>query len=606
LKITNKKKLTKEILLKAKKLGFSDKQVAHLLGTSELKVRKFREKHNVFPVYKTVDTCAAEFEASTPYHYSSYEKFNESISSDREKIIILGGGPNRIGQGIEFDYCCVRCVKSLREEGYETIMINCNPETVSTDYDITDKLYFEPLTPEDVLNIARVEKNIKGIIVSFGGQTPLKISKELEKNGLKVLGTSSENIDVAEDRKKFGKLLDKLKIPKPEYGTALDYASARRIARKIGYPVLLRPSYVLGGRAMRIVYDDKQVEKFFDEDIEISKNYPVLIDKFLEEAREIDVDAICDGEDVYIAGIMQHIEEAGIHSGDSTSILPPISINQKNLKQIKDYTKMIARALNVIGLINIQFAVKEKVVYVLEANPRASRTVPFVSKTTGVPVVTIAAKVIAGRKLKEFKLKNFEDIGYIGVKESIFPFQKFPKVKMFLGPEMRSTGEVMGIATTFGEAMAKAQESTGSPVPTGGNIFISVNENDKKKKTVDIIRKYVDLGFGVIATIGTAKFLNENGIAAESVFKVNEGRPNVVDRIKNGDINVVVNTPLGFESRFDEYAIGWAAVQYKIPFITTLSAASSFAEGIAMIKKGKSEVRSLQEYYKDDFKRKEL
>jgi len=606
LKITNKKKLTKEILLKAKKLGFSDKQVAHLLGTSELKVRKFREKHNVFPVYKTVDTCAAEFEASTPYHYSSYEKFNESISSDREKIIILGGGPNRIGQGIEFDYCCVRCVKSLREEGYETIMINCNPETVSTDYDITDKLYFEPLTPEDVLNIARVEKNIKGIIVSFGGQTPLKISKELEKNGLKVLGTSSENIDVAEDRKKFGKLLDKLKIPKPEYGTALDYASARRIARKIGYPVLLRPSYVLGGRAMRIVYDDKQVEKFFDEDIEISKNYPVLIDKFLEEAREIDVDAICDGEDVYIAGIMQHIEEAGIHSGDSTSILPPISINQKNLKQIKDYTKMIARALNVIGLINIQFAVKEKVVYVLEANPRASRTVPFVSKTTGVPVVTIAAKVIAGRKLKEFKLKNFEDIGYIGVKESIFPFQKFPKVKMFLGPEMRSTGEVMGIATTFGEAMAKAQESTGSPVPIGGNIFISVNENDKKKKTVDIIRKYVDLGFGVIATIGTAKFLNENGIAAESVFKVNEGRPNVVDRIKNGDINVVVNTPLGFESRFDEYAIGWAAVQYKIPFITTLSAASSFAEGIAMIKKGKSEVRSLQEYYKDDFKRKEL
>ena len=593
-------------MLKAKKLGFSDKQVAHLLGTSELKVRKFREKHNVFPVYKTVDTCAAEFEASTPYHYSSYEKFNESISSDREKIIILGGGTNRIGQGIEFDYCCVRCVKSLREEGYETIMINCNPETVSTDYDITDKLYFEPLTPEDVLNIARVEKNIKGIIVSFGGQTPLKISKELEKNGLKVLGTSSENIDVAEDRKKFGKLLDKLKIPKPEYGTALDYASARRIARKIGYPVLLRPSYVLGGRAMRIVYDDKQVEKFFDEDIEISKNYPVLIDKFLEEAREIDVDAICDGEDVYIAGIMQHIEEAGIHSGDSTSILPPISINQKNLKQIKDYTKMIARALNVIGLINIQFAVKEKVVYVLEANPRASRTVPFVSKTTGVPVVTIAAKVIAGRKLKEFKLKNFEDIGYIGVKESIFPFQKFPKVKMFLGPEMRSTGEVMGIATTFGEAMAKAQESTGSPVPTGGNIFISVNENDKKKKTVDIIRKYVDLGFGVIATIGTAKFLNENGIAAESVFKVNEGRPNVVDRIKNGDINVVVNTPLGFESRFDEYAIGWAAVQYKIPFITTLSAASSFAEGIAMIKKGKSEVRSLQEYYKDDFKRKEL
>ncbi len=601
----NKKKLTKEVLLKAKRFGFSDKQIAHMLGTSEKRIRKFRETHDIYPVYKTVDTCAAEFEASTPYHYSAYEKFNESITSDREKIIILGGGPNRIGQGIEFDYCCVRCVKSLREEGYETIMINCNPETVSTDYDITDKLYFEPLTPEDVLNIARIEKKIKGIIVSFGGQTPLKISKELEKNGLKILGTSSENIDVAEDRKKFGKLLDKLRIPKPEYGTALDYDSAKKIANKIGYPVLLRPSYVLGGRAMRIVYDDTQVRKFFEEDIEISKDYPVLIDKFLEEAREIDVDAICDGEDVYIAGIMQHIEEAGIHSGDSTSILPPISINPKNLKQIKDYTRMIALELNVIGLINIQFAVKEKIVYVLEANPRASRTVPFVSKTTGVPVVKIAAKVIAGRKLKEFKLKNFEDIGYIGVKESIFPFQKFPKVKMFLGPEMRSTGEVMGIATTFGEAMAKAQESTGSPVPTSGNVFISVNENDKRKKTVDIIRKYVELGFGVIATTGTAKFLNDNGISAEPVFKVNEGRPNVVDRIKNGDIKVVVNTPLGFESRFDEYAIGWTAVQYKIPFITTLSAASSFAEGIAMIKKGKSEVRSLQEYYRNDFESKD-
>ena len=597
----NKKKLTKDILLKAKRFGFSDKQLAHILGTSENRIRKFRKTNEIYPVYKTVDTCAAEFEASTPYHFSTYEKYNESLSSDKEKIIILGGGPNRIGQGIEFDYCCVRCVKSLREEGYETIMINCNPETVSTDYDITDKLYFEPLTPEDVLNLARIEKKIKGIIVSFGGQTPLKISKELEKNGLKILGTSSESIDIAEDRKKFGKLLDKLGIPKPEYGTALDYDSAKKIARRIGYPVLLRPSYVLGGRAMRIVYDDTQVRKFFEEDIEISKDYPVLIDKFLEEAREIDVDAICDGVDVYIAGIMQHIEEAGIHSGDSTSILPPISINPKNLKQIKDYTRMIALELNVKGLINIQFAVKEKVVYVLEANPRASRTVPFVSKTTGVPVVTIAAKVIAGRKLKEFKLKNFEDIGYIGVKESIFPFQKFPKVKMFLGPEMRSTGEVMGIATTFGEAMAKAQESTGSPVPTSGNVFVSVNENDKKKKTVDIISKYVELGFGVIATTGTAKFLNDNGISAEPVFKVNEGRPNVVDRIKNGDIKIVVNTPLGFESRFDEYAIGWTAVQYKIPFITTLSAASSFAEGIAMIKKGKSEVRSLQEYYRDEF-----
>lgn len=592
------KKINKAVILKAKKLGFSDKQLANIFKTTEKKIRDFRFKNEIIPVYKTVDTCAAEFEANTPYHYSTYEKFNESISSEKEKIIILGGGPNRIGQGIEFDYCCVRCVKALREEGYETIMINCNPETVSTDYDITDKLYFEPLTTEDVLNIVHYEKNVKGIIVSFGGQTPLKISKELESNGLKILGTSSKNIDKAEDRKKFGRLLDKLKIPKPEYGTATNPSLAKRIANKISYPVLLRPSYVLGGRAMQIVYNDEQVEKFFKDEYDLSKEHPVLIDKFLEEAREIDVDAICDGEEVYIAGIMQHIEEAGIHSGDSTSILPPISINEKNLKQIKDYTKKIALALNVIGLLNIQFAVKDNVVYVLEANPRASRTVPFVSKTTGIPVVTIAAKVIAGKKLKDFKLRSFEDIGYIGVKESIFPFQKFPRVKMFLGPEMRSTGEVMGIGKTFGEALAKAQESTGTPIPVKGNIFVSVNENDKKPKTTEIIKKYVALGFGVIATAGTSKFLNENGIISIQVFKVNEGRPNIVDMIKNGEIQIVINTPLGSESRFDEYAIGWAAVQNKIPFITTLSAASSFAEGIAKIKEGKMEVKSLQNYYK--------
>ncbi|MEZ4689507.1 MAG: ATP-grasp domain-containing protein [Ignavibacteria bacterium] len=459
-------------------------------------------------------------------------------------------------------------------------------------------MYFEPLTTEDVLNIIKYEKNVKGIIVSFGGQTPLKISKELEKNGLKILGTSSKNIDIAEDRKKFGKLLDKLKIPKPEYGSAKDPVTAIKTANKIGYPVLLRPSYVLGGRAMLIVYSDDMVEKFFRDEAEISQDHPVLIDKFLEEAREIDVDAICDGKDVYIAGIMQHIEEAGIHSGDSTSILPPISINKKNLKEIKDYTKKLALGLNVIGLINIQFAIKDNIVYVLEANPRASRTVPFVSKTTGIPVITIAAKVIAGKKLKDFKLRSFEDIKYIGVKESIFPFQKFPRVKMFLGPEMRSTGEVMGIAESFGEALAKAQESTGTPVPVKGNIFISVNENDKKPKTLDLIKKYTSLGFGIIATSGTSKFLTDNGIESEPVFKVNEGRPNVVDRMKNGEIQIVINTPLGSESRFDEYAIGWAAVEQKIPFITTLSAASSFAEGIAKIKEGKTSVKSLQEYYK--------
>lgn len=592
------KKLTPEILLKAKKIGFSDKQIATILNTSESKITRFRKKFDIFPVYKTVDTCAAEFEANTPYHYSTYEKFNETKSSDKEKIIILGGGPNRIGQGIEFDYCCVRCVKALREEGFETIMINCNPETVSTDYDTTDKLYFEPLTTEDVLNILKYEKNVKGVIVSFGGQTPLKISKELERRGLKILGTSSSNIDVAEDRKKFGKLLDKLGIPKPEYGTVKTLSSAIRTARKIGYPVLVRPSYVLGGRAMHIVYNDDSLKEFFYEASQYSEKHPVLIDKFLEEAREIDVDAVCDGYDVYIGGIMQHIEEAGIHSGDSTSILPPVSLSAKNLSQIKSYTKKLARALNVIGLINIQYAIKDNVVYVIEANPRASRTVPFVSKTTGIPLATIAAKVIAGRKLKEFKLKEFDKIPYIGIKESVFPFQKFPRAKMFLGPEMRSTGEVMGIAKTFGAAMAKAQESTGNPLPTEGNIFISLNNNDKKQKALDILNKFVKLGFGIVATRGTSKWLLENGIFNEPVYKVNEGRPNIVDLIKNKEINFVINTPLGEESRFDEYAIGWTAVQQKIPFVTTLSAASATAEGIARIKAGDLPVRSLQEYYK--------
>lgn len=593
----NTKKINPGLFLKAKKFGFSDKQLANILNTTEEKIRNYRDKNKIYPVYKTVDTCAAEFDANTPYHYSTYEKYNEVRSSDKEKIIILGGGPNRIGQGIEFDYCCVRCVKALRAEGYEVIMINCNPETVSTDYDITDKLYFEPLTVEDVLNIVRYEKNVKGIIVSFGGQTPLKLSKELEKNGLKILGTSSENIDVAEDRKKFGKLLDELKIPKPEYGTALSLKEAIKIANKIAYPVLVRPSYVLGGRAMQIVYNDEQLTEFFFEAAKLSGKHPVLIDKFLEEAREIDVDAIGDGKDVYIGGIMQHIEEAGIHSGDSTSILPPVSLSAKNLKEIKDYTKKLAIALNVKGLLNIQYAIKDNVVYVIEANPRASRTVPFVSKTTGVQLATIAAQVIAGRKLKDFKLKKFDDIKYIGVKESVFPFQKFPKVKMFLGPEMRSTGEVMGIGATFGEAMLKAQTSTGNLLPTEGNVFVSLNNNDKKPKSLKIVKEFVDLGFGIIGTIGTAKYLNENGIKAEPVFKVLEGRPNVVDRIKNGDIKLVINTPLGKESRYDEYAIGWAAVQNKIPFITTLSAAHSVVQGIKELKSGRVNVKSLQEYY---------
>ena len=593
------KKISKELFTKAKRYGFSDKQLANIFKVTEKEVRDYRKKHDIFPVYKTVDTCAAEFEANTPYHYSTYEKYNETESSDREKVIILGGGPNRIGQGIEFDYCCVRCVKALRELGYETIMINCNPETVSTDYDTTDKLFFEPLTTEDVLNIVRLEKNIKGIIVSFGGQTPLKIAKELEKSGLKILGTSSANIDVAEDRKKFGKLLDSLGIPKPEYGTAKKLSTALRIANRIDYPVLVRPSYVLGGRAMEIVYNDESLTKFFHEAVKYSEEHPILIDDFLEEAREIDVDAVSDGKDVYIAGIMQHIEEAGIHSGDSTSILPPISITKKNLKEIRDYTKKIALALNVIGLLNIQYAIKDNIVYVIEANPRASRTVPFVSKTTGVPIASIAAKVVVGEKLKDMgKLKDPEDLKYISIKESVFPFQKFPRAKMFLGPEMRSTGEVMGISKSFGSSMAKAQESTGNSLPLEGNIFISLNSNDKKQKAVEMAKEFVKIGFGIVATGGTSKFLNDNGVKSDPVYKVNEGRPNVVDMIKNKEINLVINTPLGEESRFDEYAIGWAAVQHKIPFITTLSAAESVLQGIRNLKKGNLTVKSLQEYYK--------
>ena len=591
-------RVTREVLLKAKQYGFSDQQLAHLWGTSEKAIRLLRKELGVIPVYKTVDTCAAEFEAHTPYHYSTYDQENESVRSDRKKVIILGGGPNRIGQGIEFDYCCVHGVYALEEEGIETIMINCNPETVSTDYDTTDKLYFEPLTIEDVLNIYEHEQPL-GVIVSFGGQTPLKIAKTLEENGVQILGTSSEGIDIAEDRERFGALLRKLKIPHPMYGTAYSVNNAVLVAEQIGFPVLIRPSYVLGGRAMEICYKSDSVREYMKKAVDVSPEHPVLIDRFLEDAFEFDVDAVCDGKDVLIGGVMEHIEEAGIHSGDSSCVLPPYMISDKALEDLKLYTVRLAKALKVIGLINVQYAMKDGVVYVLEVNPRASRTVPFVSKAVGLPLAKIAAKVMIGRTLEDLGVKDFDfgKVKHISVKEAVFPFSKFPRVPIFLGPEMRSTGEVMGISSEFGAAIAKAQMGAGNTLPTEGKVFISVNNSDKNELTLNIAREYRRLGFTLVATEGTASFLEKNGVECASVFKVNEGRPNIVDMIKNGDIKLIINTPLGEESRYDEYAIGWAAIEQKVSFTTTLSAAASAVKGIEQQKLHGLDVKSLQQYH---------
>ena len=600
LRKTNLSSVKRELFLKAKQFGFSDRQLAFLWKSEEKKVRDARKKSGIIPIYKTVDTCAAEFEAHTPYHYSSYDTENESIASAKKKVIILGGGPNRIGQGIEFDYCCVHGVMALREMDFETIMINCNPETVSTDYDTTDKLYFEPLTVEDVLNICEHEQP-EGIIVSFGGQTPLKIAKALESNGVKILGTSTEGIDLAEDRQRFGDLLRRHKILHPKYGTAFSVNDAVLVAEEIGYPVLVRPSYVLGGRAMQICYNTESLKEYMRLAVDVSPEKPILIDNFLEDAFEFDVDAIADGTDVLIGGVMEHVEEAGIHSGDSSSVLPPFMLKEDKLNEIMETTKKLARALNVIGLINVQYAMKDDKVYVLEVNPRASRTVPFVSKATGLPLAKVAAKVMAGRSLKDQGVLDFDfrKVKHISTNESLFPFNKFHKVQMFLGPEMRSTGEVMGISMSFGASVAKAQLAAGNPLPNEGTIFISVNNNDKTPETLGIVRDFVRLGFTVIGTEGTAKFLTDNGIKASPIFKVNEGRPNIVDAIKNGEVKMVINTPLGEESRYDEYAIGWAAIQQKIAFITTLSAAATAVKGIERIKQGKLSVRSIQEYHKN-------
>ncbi len=590
------KAVTADVLRRAKQFGFSDRQLAHLWKTNEAAVRDLRRSLGVTSVFKTVDTCAAEFAAKTPYHYSTYEVENEIHDSGRKKVVILGGGPNRIGQGIEFDYCCVHGVFALAEEGYETIMINCNPETVSTDYDQTDKLYFEPLTLENVLEICDAERP-EGVIVSFGGQTPLKLAKDLEANGIKILGTSSDSIDVAEDRKRFGDLLKKLHIPHPKDGTATSVEEAERIAESIGYPVLVRPSYVLGGRAMEIVYKQESLREYMKNAVDVSPDHPILIDKFLEDAKEFDVDAVCDGRDVLIGGVLQHIEEAGIHSGDSACVLMPQVESVQVIEQLKDFARKLALALNVRGLVNVQCAEKGGIVYVLEVNPRASRTVPFISKAMGLPLAKIATKVMLGKTLRELGLPLDRQPKFIAVKEPVFPFGKFPKAKVYLGPEMRSTGEVMAIAGTFGEGFAKAFLGAGGTLPTQGGVFISVNNDDKNYRTLEVAKGFARLNFEIYATGGTSAFLREHGVENTMVYKVNEGRPNIVDAIKNGRINILINTPLGEVSRFDELAIGSAALEAKLPIITTISAAAAAVKGIQSLRGTSMSVKSLQEYH---------
>ncbi|MBI2821946.1 MAG: carbamoyl-phosphate synthase large subunit, partial [Acidobacteria bacterium] len=587
------------MLLQAKQMGFSDAALSGLFSRtascSEDEVRRQRKLRGIRAVFKRVDTCGAEFESYTPYLYSSYEEEDEAGPDNRRKIMILGSGPNRIGQGIEFDYCCCHAAFALREAGYETLMVNCNPETVSTDYDTSDRLYFEPLTFEDVMNVVEVEKP-DGVIVQFGGQTPLKLAKRLHQAGVPIIGTSPDSIDLAEDRMRFGRLLAELQIAQPENGTALSVEEAKHVARTIGFPLLVRPSYVLGGRAMVIVYDERSLERYMESAVEASQGHPVLIDKFLEDAFEYDVDAMADGESVVIGGIMEHIEEAGIHSGDSISVLPPIIIQPQHLDQMRRYTQQLGRALNVVGLMNIQFAVAEDKVYVLEVNPRASRTVPFVSKATGVPLAKIAAQLMVGARLRNLGLTEELGVKHCFIKAPVFPFSKFPGVDAVLGPEMKSTGEVMGVAETFGIAFAKAQMAAGTILPRGGVVFISVNQHDKKH-VARIGKDFANLGFHIVATRGTTDSLKEKGVEVEFVYKVNEGRPNIVDLIKSNRIDLVVNTPLGRESFFDEKAIRRAATRYNVPCITTLSGARAAVNAIRALQRENLDVRSLQEYH---------
>jgi carbamoyl-phosphate synthase large subunit len=592
---------SKDLFLTAKRYGLSDIQLAKTWGVDELSVRQRRKELGVTAVFNRVDTCAAEFESFTPYLYSCYETSCESGPTARKKVMILGSGPNRIGQGIEFDYCCCHASFALQSAGVESIMVNCNPETVSTDYDTSDRLYFEPLTLEHVLNIYDTEKP-DGVIVQFGGQTPLTLALPLQRQGVPIIGTDPKNIDLAEDRKLFGKLLDDLGIPAPDNGTATSVEEACAVARRLGYPVLVRPSYVLGGRAMVIAYDEEMVKQYMREAVTFSQDRPVLIDRFLEDATEIDVDALADTEDVLIAGIMEHIEEAGVHSGDSSCVLPAQSIGQRELRTIEDYTVRLAKALNVIGLMNVQYAIKDGKVYVLEVNPRASRTVPYVSKATGVPLPKIAVGLMLGRKLKDFaemtdgRVSGVLPVPQVFVKSPVFPFNKFPGVDPALGPEMRSTGEVMGVGENFGEAFLKAQISAGTPLPEKGTVFLSVNDHHKPE-AVEVARRFAGLGFQLVATRGTAAALTNAGLRCRTVFKVNEGRPNAVDLLKGGSIQLAIYTTTGAPAFFDEKAIRRTAVMYRVPCITTMSGARAAADAAAARQRDPVRVWSLQEIH---------
>jgi len=591
-------KVPTDLLLRAKKDGFSDVQLAHLLHSTEKRVRSHRKRHKIAAVYKLVDTCGGEFRAEKPYYYSTYETQNESFPSGNQKVLILGGGPNRIGQGIEFDYCCCHASYALKEEGIESIMVNCNPETVSTDYDTSNKLYFEPLTVEDVLNIVDVEKPV-GVIVQFGGQTPLNIAVPLHQAGVPILGTSPDSIDRAEDRKRFQQMIKKLKLTQPDNGTATSFEGARHVADRIGYPVVVRPSYVLGGRAMEIVYDDDDLRGFMEKAVEASPDRPILIDKFLEDAIEVDVDAICDGKRCVIGGILEHIEEAGIHSGDSAMVLPPHTLGEDTIEVIKKNTYAMALELNVRGLLNIQYAIKSNIVYVLEVNPRASRTIPFVSKAIGVPLANLATKVMLGKTLEELEFTKEKEIRHVAVKESVFPFIRFPGVDAILGPEMKSTGEVMGIDSTFGAAYAKSQIAAGQKLPKKGNVFISVKNQDKRN-IVFIAKKLTDLGFQILATSGTASALLRNDIEVKILPKLHEGRPNIIDLIKDGKVDLLINTPAGKATKEDETQIRSHAILYSVPLITTIAGAQASVSGIEnLIRTPKMSIKSLQEYHRE-------
>ena len=578
---------------RAKQLGFSDARIGDLTGATEAEIRAKRKGLGIAPVYKRVDTCAAEFESHTPYLYSTYENECEADPTTKRKVMILGSGPNRIGQGIEFDYCCCHASFAFHEEGCETLMVNCNPETVSTDYDTSDRLYFEPLTFEDVMNIVEREKP-DGVVIQFGGQTPLKLALPLLRAGVPIWGTSPDMIDLAEDRRRFAKLLDELKIPQPESGTALSIEEAHTVARRIGYPVLVRPSYVLGGRAMAIVYTDDDLEGFAKEAVKASPDHPILVDRFLEDAFEVDVDALGDGERVIIGGILEHIEEAGIHSGDSAMVLPTYKVKPEHIATIRDYTRRLGLALNVRGLMNVQYAIKDEQVYVIEVNPRASRTTPFISKATGVPMAKIAAKIAAGRTLKELGLTKDLEVKRIFVKESVLPFVKFQGSDILLGPEMKSTGEVMGIARSVGMAFAKGQAAAGTSIPTSGAVFISVHDNDKPG-VLEMARSLHEFGFRILATRGTAAFLTKGGVPAETVSKVGEAKPDCLDLIRGGQIQLVINTPLGRKSFVDDGAIRKQATQQGVLAFTTLTGAAATVDAIRALRTNSFEVESLQE-----------